>query len=142
MFLQQYSISSDRKPEETMAPLIGIVDDDEAVRQSISSLVRSAGYESVMFATVLAFLEALETRSIDCAIVDFRMPELNGLEIQRRLRVMNHPIPIILVTARPDEVRERAHEYGVIAVLGKPFRDEALLAAIRVALGPAGQENA
>ena len=125
-----------------MAPLIGIVDDDEAVRQSISSLVRSAGYESVMFATGLAFLDALETRSIDCAIIDFHMPELSGLELQRRLREMNRPIPIILVTARPDEVRERAREYGVVAVLGKPFRDEALLAAIRVALDPAGQENA
>jgi two-component system, LuxR family, response regulator FixJ len=142
MFLQQYSISSDRKPEEIMAPLIGIVDDDEAVRQSISSLVRSAGYESVMFATGLAFLDALETRSIDCAIIDFHMPELSGLELQRRLREMNRPIPIILVTASPDDVRERAYEYGVVAVLGKPFRDEALLAAIRVALDPAGQENA
>ena len=125
-----------------MAPLIGIVDDDEAVRQSISSLVRSAGYESVMFATGLAFLDALETRSIDCAIIDFHMPELSGLELQRRLREMNRPIPIILVTARPDEVRERAYEYGFVTVLGKPFRDEALLAAIRVALDPAGQENA
>ena len=125
-----------------MAPLIGIVADDEAVRQSISSLVRSAGYESVMFATGLAFLDALETRSIDCAIIDFHIPELSGLELQRRLREMNRPIPIILVTARPDEVRGIAHEYGVVAVLGKPFRDEALLAAIRVALDPAGQENA
>src|ERR1700722_1982728 len=107
-----------------MAPLIGIVDDDEAVRQSISSLVRSAGYESVMFATGLAFLEALKTRSIDCAIVDFRMPALSGLEIQRRLWEMNRPIPIILVTARPDEVRETALEYSVVAVLGKPFREE------------------
>jgi two-component system response regulator FixJ len=142
LFLQQYSISSDGKQEEIMAPLIGIVDDDEALRQSISSLVRSAGYESVMFATGLAFLDALETRSIDCAIVDFHMPELSGLELQRRLREMNRPIPIILITARPDEVRERAYEYGVVAVFGKPFRDEALLAAIRVALDPAGQENA
>src|ERR1700728_2484822 len=120
-----------------MASLIAIVDDDEAVRRSISSLVRSAGYESVMFATGLAFLDALETRSIDCAIVDFHMPQLSGLDLQRRLREMNSAIPIIFVTARPDEVRERACEDGVVAVLGKPFRDEALLAAIRVALDPA-----
>src|SRR5690349_9395777 len=125
-----------------MAPLIGIVDDDEAVRRSISSLVRSAGYESVTFATGLAFLDALETYSINCAIVDFHMPELSGLELQRRLRELNCPIPIILVTARPDEVRQRAYEYGVVTILEKPFRDEALLAAIRLAMDPAGQENA
>jgi two-component system response regulator FixJ len=55
------------------------------------------------------------------------MPELSGLELQRRLREMNRPIPIILVTGRADDVRERAYEYGVVAVLGKPFRDELCL---------------
>jgi CheY-like chemotaxis protein len=122
--------------------LIGIVDDDEAIRQFISSLVRAAGYQSVMFASGLAFLNALGTHSIDCAIVDFSMPELSGLELQRRLREINRPIPIIVVTARPDEVRATALEYCAVAVLGKSSHPEALLAALRSALDPEGQLNA
>lgn len=76
----------------------------------------------------------------DCAIVDFRLPGLNGLEFQQMLNEKCHSVPIIMVSAYDDRVRAEALEQGAVAVLGKPFDGEALLAAVRSALGPSGRE--
>jgi two-component system, LuxR family, response regulator FixJ len=76
----------------------------------------------------------------DCAIVDFRLPGLNGLELQRMLNEKRRSAPIIMVSAYDDRVRAEALEQGAVAVLGKPFDGEALLAAVRSALGPSGRE--
>jgi FixJ family two-component response regulator len=114
--------------------LIGIVDDDQAVRESISSLVRSAGYESAIFESAESFLASDRVQDMDCLVVDFHMPVLDGLNLHRLLVEMNHSTPIILISARDDEIRERALKQGVVAVFGKPFSDEALLRAIQSAL--------
>jgi FixJ family two-component response regulator len=116
-------------------PLIGIVDDDESVRDSISSLIRSAGYRSMVFASAEAFLNSDRIHETACLVLDIRMPGLSGLDLQRRLSDVRCPIPIIFVTAHADdEVRARALKQGAVAVLPKPFGVEALLGAIRSAL--------
>jgi FixJ family two-component response regulator len=119
---------------------IAVVDDDEAVRQAISSLLQSAGYQCKVYASAELFIGVCAWQQADCAIVDFRLPGLNGLELQRMLNEKRHSVPIIMVSAYDDRVRAEALEQGAVAVLGKPFDGEALLAAVRSALGPSGRE--
>src|SRR5258708_7585650 len=123
-------------------PLIGIVDDDESVRDSISSLVRSAGFRSAVFASAEAFLNSDHRPEMDCLvlILDVRMPGLSGLELQRRLSEEKQSIPIIFVSAHAEQdVRATALEQGAVAFLSKPFNDEALLGAIQSAVQSSGQ---
>jgi len=123
----------------TPAPLIGIVDDDESVRHSISSLIRSAGYRSAVFASADALLTSDLVRETRCLVLDVRMPGLSGMDLQQRLCDLKRSIPIIFVTAHPDdEVRARALMQGAVAFLPKPFSGEDLLAAIHSALNSSG----
>lgn len=124
---------------KTGAPLIAIVDDDESVRIAISSLIRSAGYQSALFESADVFLKSGRIREMDCLVADIQMPGLSGLELQRLLIEMNHSIPIILVSANAtDEVRTRALELGASTFLRKPFADDDLLGAIQSALKSSG----
>jgi FixJ family two-component response regulator len=122
---------------ETGAPLVGIIDDNESVRDSISSLMRSAGYETAVFASPDAFLSSdyLGSGEGMILLLDIQMPGLNGLELQRRLSDLKCPIPVIFVTAHGDEgIRARALKQGAFAFFAKPFSDQAVLDAIRSAL--------
>jgi FixJ family two-component response regulator len=115
--------------------LVGVVDDDESVRESISSLLRSAGYRSVLFPSAEAFLASDIIEDPDCLVLDVRMPGLSGLELQQRLFEVRRPKPIVFVTGHADnEVRDRALKQGASAFLNKPFSDEDLLGAIHSAL--------
>jgi len=117
------------------APLIGIVDDDEAIRDSISSLVRSVGFRAMVFPSAEGFLGSTWMHDSDCLILDVRMPGLSGLELQSRLAGMEVPIPVIFATAHhDDDVRKRALDQGAVAFLRKPFTDEALFKAMCSAL--------
>jgi FixJ family two-component response regulator len=122
-------------------PIIAVVDDDEAVQVSISTLLHSAGYRSEAYSLAEAFLDACAMQLPDCAILDFRLPGLNGLELQRMLSEFGHSIPIIMVSAYDDRVRTKALEQGALIVLGKPFGGETLLAAIRSALESSEPES-
>jgi FixJ family two-component response regulator len=128
-----------RQGVEMTAPLIGIVDDDDSIRESTSSLIRSAGYSSALFESGESLLNSEHLRETACLIVDIRMPGLSGLELQRELckgiRSTSRSIPIIFITAHAEE-RERAIalKQGALAFLAKPFSDEALLSAIQSAL--------
>jgi FixJ family two-component response regulator len=123
-----------RMTHRTAVPTIGIVDDDESVRTSISNLIGSIGYQAAVFESAEAFLNSGRMHDMNCLILDIQMPRLNGLELQRRLAKMQCSIPIIFVSARDQECRVRAFEQGAVAVLDKPFSDGALLDAIRSAL--------
>jgi FixJ family two-component response regulator len=115
--------------------LIGIVDDDESVRDAISSLLRSAGYRCAVFPSAEAFLYSGRLSEMDCIVLDVRMPGLSGPELQRRLRDIDCPIPIIFVTGHADdEIRAKALRLGAVAFLAKPFSEVALLDAISSAL--------
>jgi FixJ family two-component response regulator len=111
--------------------LVGIVDDDESVRNSISSLLRSAGYKTLAFESAEAFLDSGLISDADSLVLDVKMPGLSGIELQRRLIELKHMVPIVFVTAHADdEIREVALAQGAIAFLAKPFNDEALLSAL------------
>ena len=115
--------------------LVGIVDDDESVRNSISSLLRSAGYKTLAFESAEAFLDSGLISDADSLVLDVKMPGLSGVELQRRLTELKHMVPIIFVTAHADdEVREVALAQGAIAFFAKPFNDETLLSALSSAV--------
>jgi FixJ family two-component response regulator len=117
------------------APLIAVVDDDDALRNSLDDLLQSVGFRVQGFASAEAFLQAQPAPETACLLLDVRLPGMNGLELQRQLGVLHWRIPIIFVTAyADDDVRAHALAAGAIAVLSKPCREADLLHAIDVAL--------
>jgi FixJ family two-component response regulator len=116
-------------------PLIAVVDDDEAIREAVQSLLRSVGLRAEVFASAEDFWHAGHLQDTACLIVDVRMPRMSGLEFQRQLAAANCPIPIIFITAHGDEeARGRALRAGAVDFLDKPFSDEVLLRAVHAAL--------
>jgi FixJ family two-component response regulator len=116
-------------------PLISIVDDDEALRNSLDDLVQSIGFRTQGFPSAEAFLSSSQARDTACLILDVRMPGMNGLDLQSRIIAASWRIPIIFITSHLDDVaRARALEVGAVAFLYKPFREEELLNAIDAAL--------
>jgi FixJ family two-component response regulator len=90
-------------------PLIAVVDDDEAIREAIQSLIRSVGLRAAVFASAEDFLQDGQRQATACLILDVRMPRMSGLELQRQLATANSPMPIIFITAHGDaETRARA----------------------------------
>ena len=119
----------------TKRPRVSIVDDDESVRDAIKSLLKSMGLRADVFASAEEFLNSDYTHDTACLILDLRMPGMSGLELQHQLVDANCRIPIIFVTAHgDDEERKRALQFGAIDFLRKPFNEDALLAAVNVAL--------
>jgi FixJ family two-component response regulator len=117
--------------KKALISLIGIVDDDQPVRESISSLLRSAGYKTAIFESAEAFLNSERMGEPDCLVLDIRMPGISGLELQSQLQGMKCLTPVIFITAHTNrETRTQALEQGAVAFLAKPFNDEALLAAL------------
>jgi len=111
------------------------VDDDDAIRDSISSLIRSVGLRALVFPSAEGFLGSNWMYDSDCLILDVRMPGLSGLELQSRLAAMGASIPVIFATAHyDDDVRKRALDQGAVACLRKPFTDGALFKAVYSAL--------
>ena len=116
-------------------PLIALVDDDDALRNSLDNLLRSVGFRVQGFASAEAFLQAQHAPETACLILDVRLPGMNGLELQRQMGAAHWGMPIIFVTAyADDDVRARALAAGAVAFLYKPCREEDLLHAIEAAL--------
>jgi FixJ family two-component response regulator len=116
--------------------MIAIVDDDVAVRQATEMLVRSLGYSSTStFGSADEFLNSEQVQDTSCLIADVHMPGLSGLDLQDRLIAKGHRIPIIFITANPEEkVRARAMNAGAVGFLGKPFNLDHLLSYLEKAL--------
>ena len=122
-------------------PVISIVDDDEAVRLALRSLVRSLGYVSNVFASAEEFLGSSQLNETSCLISDIQMPGMNGIELQNRLRILDYSTPVIFVTAFPDERnRALALEAGAIGFLEKPFEGRAIIKLIETALRTGGEQ--
>ena len=116
-------------PEE---PLIAIVEDDRAVRESITRLMRSLGYIAEAFPSAADFLASPRFDATACLIADIHMPGMTGVELHARLIELGHEIPTILVTASADEaVRARALKDGIICFLRKPSDDNDLVDCAR-----------
>lgn len=118
------------------APMIAIVDDDEAVRISTASFVRSLGYRARMFESAVAFLNDGGDEDPACMIVDVQMPVVSGPEMQERLAAAGRRVPIIFMTAFPTEaVRDRVLSAGAVSFLCKPSVGEQLVESLERALG-------
>jgi FixJ family two-component response regulator len=108
--------------------MIAIVDDDESVREATKALVRSMGYGAVTFASAEEFLEWDHFDDMLCVITDVQMPGLSGVELQKRLIAEGYRLPVIFITAYPDErTRQLVLDAGAIGYLSKPFDDESLV---------------
>jgi FixJ family two-component response regulator len=111
------------------------VDDDFRVRESIESLVESAGYAVSVFASAEEFLKSGALVEAICLVTDVRMPGMDGVELQRRVKLERPQLPVIFISAHhDDETRQRALDEGAVAFLYKPFDAAELLAAIQAAV--------
>ena len=119
------------------SPLIAIVDDEEAICDALTSLLRSVGWRAEAFTSAEAFLQSGQVHTTACLLLDVRLPGVSGLELQRQLRSSQARLPIIFMTAHGnDAMRAQALQAGAVAFFDKPFNDTALLEAIHTALAP------
>jgi two-component system response regulator FixJ len=115
--------------------LISVVDDDESIRDSTRTLLRSAGYDVATFESGELFLESGALPETRCLVLDIRMPGMSGLELQRRVNLSDSRVPIIFVTAHDDKAnRKLAIDAGASEFFHKPFSAHAFLAAVGTAL--------
>jgi FixJ family two-component response regulator len=116
-------------------PTVFIIDDDRGMRQAVQDLVESVGLRAEAFATAQEFLSRQPTSDPSCLVLDVRLPQMSGLDFQRRLTEIGTQIPIIFITAHGDvPMSVRALKSGAVEFLSKPFRDQDLLDAIQQAL--------
>jgi len=116
-------------------PTVFIVDDDRGVRQAIQDLVESVGLRAESFATGQEFLNKRRSSDPSCLVLDVRLPQMSGLDFQRKLADFGMQIPIVFITAHGDiPMSVRALKSGAVEFLTKPFRDQDLLDAIQQAL--------
>lgn len=115
--------------------LIAIIDDDEAMQDSLRDLVESAGLLARCFGSAEEFLESNLRRTAACLIVDIRMPNMSGLQLQAKLKEDGCNVPIIFITAHGDSrMRIQAMRQGAVEFLAKPFDHQLLLRRVRTAL--------
>ena len=115
--------------------VIYIIDDDPAVRRSLERLLDAADFQAVSYATPKAFLDVAGSLPAGCALLDLRMPEMSGLEVQAHLLRINAELPVIVMTGQGDvQSAVRAMKAGAVDFIEKPYSDDALIAAIESAL--------
>jgi FixJ family two-component response regulator len=116
-------------------PIISVVDDDDSMRAFLCSLVRSLGFRANAFASAEEFLQSSTLGDASCVISDVRMPDMNGIELQSALNTRGYRVPIIFVTAFPDEATEaRAMRAGAVCFLSKPFEGDDMIKCLEKAL--------
>jgi FixJ family two-component response regulator len=116
-------------------PVVTIIDDDESVRMATKSLLRSLGYVVDTFASAEDYLHSPRANDTSCLITDVQMPGMKGTELQHYLKAQGRQIPLIFITAFPEEaIRMRSLEAGAICFLSKPFDEQTLINCIDRAL--------
>jgi FixJ family two-component response regulator len=122
-------------PVDRKSKLIAIVDDDEAMQDSLRDLMEAAGLAARCFGSAEEFLESDLHGRAACLIVDIRMPKMSGLQLQAKLKEEECSTPIIFITAHGDaKMRIRAMREGAVEFLAKPFDHHLLLKRVRTAL--------
>ena len=115
--------------------IVRIVDDDEALRDSLTFLLRTADLEAKSYASAAAFLDALPLKGLSCIVTDVRMPGLSGIDLLRRVKEFGIRVPVIVITGHGDfPLAVEAMRFGAVDSLEKPFDDEILLQSDRAAL--------
>lgn len=117
------------------APIVFVVDDDASIRKALRRLLRTAGCAVETFASASEFLALQDVPAGACMVLDIRMPGISGLDLQQQLAQTQPGLPVVMITGHGDtEVVQRALDAGAVAVLSKPFDDEALLDAVAKAV--------
>ncbi|MDP2215540.1 response regulator FixJ [Phenylobacterium sp.] len=118
--------------------VVHVIDDDEAMRQSLAFLLDTAGLSAQTYESAQQFLDSVDTATAGVIVTDIRMPGMSGLELVRRLKSMGSTYPVIMITGHGDvPLAVEAMKAGVVDFLEKPFEEDALLTAIRNANLPA-----
>ena len=125
----------DRSSRPGAAPIVFVVDDDISVRESLELLIQNAGWKTATFASAQEFLSHPRAFSPSCLILDVGLPDLDGLDLQKRIAVDRMDMPIIFISGNADvPMTVRAMKAGAIEFLTKPFGDNVILTAIGQAL--------
>jgi two-component system response regulator FixJ len=112
-----------------------VIDDDEAMRDSLDFLLVSADFNVTLFETALDFLDALPVLEFGCVVSDVRMPGLDGIELLKRMKAANSPFPIVIMTGHGDvPLAVEAMKLGAADFLEKPFEDDRLIGMIEAAI--------
>jgi FixJ family two-component response regulator len=123
-------------------PIVAVVDDDPRVRESLESLIESAGFTVRGFQLAEDFLKGGLLAETNCLITDVRMAGMGGLELQWRVRLVRSDLPVIFITAHHDDgVQQRALADGAACFIHKPFDAQDLLGAVRTALSRPGNSE-
>lgn len=121
-------------------PHVCVVDDDEAVRESLQILLETMGYAIRAYESGIAFLEECVTLNAGCVLLDVRMPKMDGIEVQKHLQIRRPDLPVVVVTGHGDvKMAVQAMKAGAIDFIEKPFDEEILLTSVRNALARAEQ---
>src|SRR5580704_11590857 len=124
-----------RSPMSHATPIVFVVDDDISVRESLESLIRCAGWQPETFASAQEFLARPRVLAPSCLVLDVALPDLSGLDLQKRIAVDRIDMPIIFITGYGDvPMTVQAMKAGAVEFLMKPFSDDVLLSAIRHAI--------
>ncbi len=117
------------------AGIVHVIDDDEALRDSLTFLLSTAGLQVQTHASATAFLAVLPNADLTCIVTDIRMPGMSGIDLLRRLKELGLSVPVIVVTGHGDvPLAVEAMKFGAADFLEKPFDDDILLASVRSAL--------
>jgi FixJ family two-component response regulator len=132
------SSASHKSPPPLMSrgtPIVYVVDDDISVRESLESLIRFAGWQPQIFASAQEFLPRPPVFVPSCLVLDVMLPDLNGLDLQKRLTTDRVAMPIIFISGHGDvPTAVSAMKAGAVEFLNKPYSDEMLLSAIQKAI--------
>ncbi|WP_342643949.1 response regulator FixJ [Rhodoligotrophos ferricapiens] len=121
--------------------LIYVIDDDEAVRESLSFLLASAGLAVRTHESATEFLSAFDSRRCGCVVTDVRMPEMSGLDLLKEVKARDSRLPVIVMTGHGDiPMAVDAMKHGALDFIEKPFDDEVIISAVTAALGARDQE--
>ena len=119
----------------TLSPIVFVVDDDVSVRESLEPLIRTAGWQPETYASAETFLARPRALVPSCLVLDVSLPDLNGLDLQKRIGGDRSDLPVIFITGHGDiPMTVRAMKAGAVEFLTKPFGDEVLLSAIASAI--------
>jgi len=122
--------------------VVCVVDDDEAVRESLQILLETMGYGVMGFESGPQFLEACQAIDTGCVLLDVRMPNMSGMEVQQKLMEKRPDLPVVIVTGHGDiAMAVQAMRAGALDFIEKPFQEEALLQTIETALSLADQRH-
>jgi FixJ family two-component response regulator len=123
-------------------PIVAIVDDDPRIRESLESLIESAGLRARVFSFAEDFLQGDHLAATSCLITDVRMPGMSGLDLHRRVRLERPELPVIIITAHyEDRIEHCAFRQGAAFFIRKPFDADELLRGIRLALCSTSGDN-